>query len=163
VWSAAASIGAEAYSAAIRLHGLLPAHDGYRFSIDATDINQNVLDLAKRAEFDEYTVQNIDKGELSGCFIHDLHRNLYRLRSEIASSVHFRRHNLLEQPRGPSYDLVFLCNVLFYFDEDSKSKAMGHIVSRMRHGSYLFLGGADSIPMRKDHFERIRSTIHRRI
>lgn len=162
-WSAAASTGAEAYSAAMRLRELLPAAAGYRFSVDATDINQNVLDQAKRAEFDDYAVQNVDKQELSRCFLHDPERNLYRLRPEIASGVRFRRHNLLEPSRGAAYDLVFLCNVLIYFDEASKRTVMERLLPRLRRGSYLFLGAADSIPTRNDQFERVKNTIHRRL
>jgi len=162
VWSAAASIGAEAYSAAMLLHELLPVDEGYRFSIDATDINQNVLDQAKRAEFDDYAVQKIDKKVLGKYFIHDVHQKSHRLKPEVASSVNFRRQNLLEPSRGAMYDLVFLCNVLIYFDEASKGAVMKHIVSRLRRGSYLFLGGADNIPAHKDQFERVKSTIHRK-
>lgn len=162
LWSAAASTGAEAYSAAIRLHDLLPRCEGYRFGIDATDINQNVLDQAERAEFDDHGIKKIEKDELRRYFIHDLDRKLYRLRPEIASLVRFQRQNLLEPSKGMSYDLVFLCNVLFYFDDESKSKALEHVVSRMRRGSYLFLGGADSLPARKVPLECVANTIHKK-
>jgi len=162
VWSAAASIGAEAYSTALLLHEILPEDGGHHFEIEATDINQNVLDKAKRAEFDDYAVQKITPKGLKQYFRHDTERRLYRLTPQIASLVGFRRQNLLEPSRGPAYDLVLLRNVLIYFDEASKAQVVARVMSRMRGGSYLFLGGAESLSAHREHFEMVKPTILRR-
>jgi len=163
VWSAAASIGAEAYSAAVILHEILPDGDGYDFEIEATDINQNVLEHAKRAAYDAYAVKKVDQSKLKQYFVHDAANKQYRLSPAITSLVRFHRHNLIEPSQGTSFDLVFLRNVLIYFDEASKTKVINHIASRMRRGAHLLLGGAESLTSRKELFTQVKPTIYRKI
>lgn len=162
VWSAAASIGAEAYSAALMLHELMPGNCGRGFEIDATDINQNVLDKAKKAEFDEYALQKMGERGRKSYFTFSPEHKSYSLSRAIADRVRFRRLNLLETSKGAPYDVVFLRNVLIYFDDASKAQVIMHVNSRMRQGSYLFLGGAETLSVCREAFEIVKPTILRK-
>jgi chemotaxis protein methyltransferase CheR len=57
----------------------------------------------------------------------------------------FQRGNLALPASGvPPCDIVFLRNVLIYFDLDTKRTVLGHVRRVLRPGGYLVLGGAES-------------------
>ncbi len=60
--------------------------------------------------------------------------------------VQWRRVNLLERwPHMPSFDVVFLRNVLIYFDPDTNREILGRLRTKaMRPDGYLFLGGGET-------------------
>ncbi len=59
--------------------------------------------------------------------------------------VQFQVVNLIAPfPTLPKFDIVFLRNVLIYFDAESKSKILQKIHSQMLSDSYLFLGAAET-------------------
>jgi chemotaxis protein methyltransferase CheR len=161
LWSAAASVGAEAYSAAIAVEELLPEEQGWSLTIDATDLNVEVLRQAREGRFNAYAVQKLTKHCLTKYFA--LEGQEYVVREKLRAKVNFRRHNLLEEMRGACYDLVFLRNVLIYFDEASKSRVVDNVANRIRKGGYLILGGAESLTAHRERFEYVKPTIFRKI
>lgn len=162
-WSAAASTGAEAYSAAMTFSVCLPPSSGYKFSILATDINETVLQAARTAEYNDYALQKINPAALKQYFIHDSQRGRYHLDRRIANLVQFRMHNLIETLRGPKFDVVFLRNVLIYFDEEGKQRVLERVTEKIAEGGYLFLGGAEALSCMHQYFQRIKPTVYRRI
>jgi chemotaxis protein methyltransferase CheR len=61
-------------------------------------------------------------------------------------------------------DVVFLRNVLIYFDVETKKTILGKIRRLLRPGGYLFLGGAETTLNLDDAYERVvleRTTCYR--
>lgn len=159
VWSAAASSGEEAYSAAIAcLEHLGPQA---AVSIEATDINQRVLDVAKRGVYSDYAVQKITEYGRSRWFTRD--ERSWRVAQIPRTLVNFHTHNLLETGHGPEVDVVFLRNVLIYFDDASKLQAVRHVAGRMARGAWLFLGGSETLPPGFGDFRPIRPQIFQKV
>lgn len=146
LWSAAASTGEEAYSAAILLDSMLSGKSGVKIAIDATDINDKVLARAAKGKYSDYSLQKVTETCLRRYFQYDKEAKLYGVTDDIRRMVNFRKHNLLEKSRGSSYDLVFLRNVLIYFDHASSAKVVENVMDRIRPGGYLVLGGAENMP-----------------
>jgi chemotaxis protein methyltransferase CheR len=163
VWSAAASTGAEAYSAAIALYELLPPPDGWQIQIDATDINAEVLESAKQAIYDSYALQKMTKGCVNKYMEKVGDRNNWRVISSVRKLVKFQPHNLLDEKRGGAYDFVFLRNVMIYFDEVSKARVLKNIADKIKPGGYLVLGGAESLSSCQKKFKYIKPTIYQKI
>jgi chemotaxis protein methyltransferase CheR len=76
--------------------------------------------------------------------------------------VSFRQHNLLDPLRERSFDLVFLKNVLIYFDRDSKRQVIANIKDAIRPGGLLIAGAAEGITDLIRDFERVESWLMRK-
>ena len=79
--------------------------------------------------------------------------------------VTFSKNNLLHAPPlGGPYDVVFLRNVLIYFDLATKRDVLRRVQGVVRPGGYLFLGAAETTIGIDDGWERIpvgRSSVYR--
>lgn len=142
-WSAACSSGEEAYSAAILLSECFAKQSGQGVAIEASDLNQQVLDRARVGRYSAYALQKCSPRCIERYFsCQDEH---YELDPAIRRMVHFSRHNLLDTPPGRPCAVIFLRNVLIYFDPASKRRVLAGICQRLAPGGYLFLGGAESL------------------
>ena len=74
----------------------------------------------------------------------------------------FRQHNLLNPLGEPPFDLVFLKNVLIYFDADSKRRVMEHIRAAVRPGGMLVTGAAEGVAEHLRGFKTLQSWLHQR-
>ena len=161
VWSAASSTGEEPYSLAIALHSALNGR-GYSFHIDATDNNTQVLARARVGIYSSYALQKLTAHCLKQYFV-PLDDERFQVRNDLRAQVNFRSHNLQEAPvQGPPYDLIMLRNVLIYFDSASKHTVLTHISTRLRSGSYLILGGAETLSDAPGQFDYVQPTIYRK-
>jgi chemotaxis protein methyltransferase CheR len=157
-WSAACSTGEEPYSLAIIARELIPEHLP---AIDATDINDAVLRAAEAGVYGQYALQKATPGCLERYF-RPLGEERWAVQPELRAMVRFRQANLLEPSRGSPYDLVLLRNVLIYFDEPSKARALKNVAERMAPGGWLLIGGAESLGTRSAEFDYISPGIYRK-
>ncbi|MFW5830011.1 MAG: CheR family methyltransferase [Planctomycetota bacterium] len=157
-WSAACSTGEEPYSLAIALDEGL-GRKRRRWQVHASDLNSSVLARASQAFYGDYALQKITPLCLKRYFLQvgDSHQ----VRSELRSRVQFRTHNLMQESHGDTYDVIFLRNVLIYFDEASKQTVIGHIDRRLRPGGHLFLGASESLSNTRG-YRMLRPTIYRK-
>jgi chemotaxis protein methyltransferase CheR len=69
--------------------------------------------------------------------------------------VDFRELNLtLPWSSLPPMDIIFMRNVLIYFDTETKRDILGRVRRLLRPDGYLFLGGAETTMCIDDAFER---------
>ena len=70
--------------------------------------------------------------------------------------IEFRQINLAEAwPPSPQMDIIFMRNVLIYFDVETKKAILGKVRRVLRPDGYLFLGGAETTLNLDDAFERV--------
>ncbi|MFW5698284.1 MAG: CheR family methyltransferase [Planctomycetota bacterium] len=160
-WSAACSTGEEAYSLAILLHDVDSAGRRRGWSIEATDLNASVIETARRATYGIYALQKVSQLARERYF-RPCGDECWRVREEIRRPVRFARANLLEPGRGPAFDLIFLRNVLIYFDDASKARVIAAVTARLRSGGHLILGGAESLHAAPGTYDYVRPAIYRR-
>ncbi len=165
-WSAAASTGEEAYSCAIALYVNFINEEDWNIHVDATDINLDVLEKAKRGVYSFYSLQKLTSLCLHRCFIKappsKKYSKQYKLLPEIMNMVTFKQHNLLNDYVKNKYDLIFLRNVMIYFDAESKDIVIENISDALRKGGYLFLGGAETLTTFRNKFTQIKPSIYRK-
>lgn len=147
IWSAGCSTGEEPYTLAIlmleisaRMGRPLP------FTIFGTDISSKALESAKRAVFNNYSVRNTDKTMLQRYFTEE--RGLYALKDIVKRQTTFDFLNLIDSDSLRKYkqmDMIFCRNVLIYFDEKGKKKAIENLYQSLKPGGYLTIGHAESL------------------
>jgi chemotaxis protein methyltransferase CheR len=153
MWSAAASGGQEAYSLALLMREHFPHITGGR--ILATDISRRVLAQAAAGRFSQLEV---NRGLPAVLLVKHFDRvgREWQLHDDVRSMVTFRQLNLDSRLSGvPPMDVVFLRNVLIYFNAEAKTALLRRVGKILRAGGYLFLGGAETTYGIDDSYERV--------
>lgn len=153
IWSAACSSGQEAYSIAMIIADNFPS---VRCNIVATDLADHVLSKGRSGR---YTQLEINRGLPAPMLVKHFERQgpAFEISSQLRSQVVFRKHNLLDTPpAGGPFDIVFLRNVLIYFDVATKREVLKRVRGAMAPGGYLFLGAAETTIGVDDSWERIQ-------
>jgi len=158
VWSAACSTGEEPYSVAMGLRTRFQELSTWRLEVLATDISRRVLAKASEGCYSAREIgRGLPRALLERWFV--AQGKEWRVAESIRSLVSFEVQNLQKPfPLREPFDLVFLRNVLIYFDDATKREVLLRIVRTMRSGSILVLGSADalrdtSLPLRPLHCE----------
>lgn len=147
IWSAASSSGEEAYTIAIIiLEKLKPMFPRVQFQIVASDINNAVLDSARKGIYKEYAIRNIPQVYLRKYFKKS--GASYVISNEVKKMVKFVNLNLFDQNQMRTMincDIIFCCNVLIYFDLPSKQQVISYLYDALNRGGYLFVGYSESL------------------
>lgn len=142
IWSAASSTGEEAYSVLFFLLRLGFNHA--QFGILGTDISRPVLEKAMRCpESASFRLQTQ--------FLFNHTANKESLEREfslaLAHSIKFRHHNLMDESKifPVKFDVIFLRNVLIYFEKEVAIQVCRNLLRQLRPGGYLVIGLTESI------------------
>jgi len=152
IWSAACSTGAEAYTTAILLRERLPNLRSWDVKIIGSDISQNVLDAAKAGLYAEYAVSRTSKERIKKWF--SRMDDKFQLKDEIRGMVEFKFHNLRDSFPNGRFDLIFLRNVLMYFDMKMKKRVVDVVCEALAPSGFLIIGDVDpvrTIPELRNH------------
>jgi chemotaxis protein methyltransferase CheR len=143
LWSAACSSGEEACTAGIVLRENLPSFSTWKVTIIGSDISQRVLDKAKESLYDSYAVSRTPEDKIKRWFT--VKGDKYQLRDEIRKMVRFQTHNLRDTFPSGRFDLVFLRNVLMYFDNAMKKRVLEVVTDAVVPGGHVIIGDVDPI------------------
>ncbi|MBM4246977.1 MAG: protein-glutamate O-methyltransferase CheR [Deltaproteobacteria bacterium] len=156
VWCGACSSGQEPYSIAMLMRESFPELAAWRTQIIATDLSTEILDRAKRGTFSQLEV---NRGLPAPMLVRYFTRNgpEWQVCDQVRKMITFRELNLIDAwPSMPRADVVFLRNVLIYFDIPTKKSILAKVRQVMRPEGYLFLGGAETTMNLDDAFERMQ-------
>jgi len=145
IWSAASSVGAEAYSIAMVCDSLLASS---RWEILGTDINSQVVKKARMGLYPITWSEKIPTEFRRKYCLKGKGRNegLFLINRELAKNVKFQTNNLLEANYSfGSFDIVFLRNVLLYFNDETRKQVIKNIMQNMKIGSYLIISQTENL------------------
>jgi chemotaxis protein methyltransferase CheR len=157
VWFAACSTGQEPYSFALLVREHFPELAGWRLDLLATDLSPDVL---KRARTGRYTQLEVNRGLPAALMVKHFrqHGPNWELNEDVRRMIEFREMNLVRPwPPLPRMDLIFLRNVMIYFDVDMKKGILGRVAGLLRPDGYLLLGGAETTLNLDDSFRRVHN------
>jgi chemotaxis protein methyltransferase CheR len=155
VWCAACSTGQEPYSIAMILRdpAVVPAE--WTKQLHATDLAASVLERAKQGRYNQFEV---NRGLPAALLVKYFQKQgvEWQVKDELRSMIEFKQLNLIESwPHMPNMDVVFLRNVLIYFDVETKRRILARVRNVLRPDGYLFLGGAETTLNLDDAFVRV--------
>lgn len=163
VWCGASSTGEEPYTMAMIIKDYFsmerPAWDT---RILATDISLRVLDHASKGV---YLKEHIDPlpPNWKKHYFQRLNEEEYRVKDELKKEVIFRQFNLMDPiPFKKKFHIVFLRNVMIYFQDDIKYPLIERIYEHMEPGGYLFIGLTERLDRQKVKFDYVQPSIYRK-
>jgi chemotaxis protein methyltransferase CheR len=151
--NAASSFGDEAYSTAMLLADLQQrGRIGSDWSILGTDISDRALQSASLAIYPEDRLRNVSPERLKRYCLKGENESegLVRIHPRLCERVRFGWLNLCRpiEDLGP-FDVVFLRNVLIYFDAATKIEVVDRVLTQLRPEGIFFIGTAEGrVPCR---------------
>jgi chemotaxis protein methyltransferase CheR len=153
IWCAGCATGQEPYSVVMTLTDHFAELGNWRIDILATDVSDRILERARAGVYNQFEVQR-------GLPVQSLLKHFrqvgthWQIADELRRLVGYRKFNLLDPFTaidGP-YDVVFLCNVLIYFDPASKGSIFAKLRRAIAPDGFLVLGESETVLGLTDQF-----------
>ncbi len=163
IWSAACSTGDEPYTLALLLRDYPPLN-GWSIDILATDISENVLNIARAATYSSHSLRKVPPAMIAKYFTGK--KEQQTLVPQVKDMVRFMNVNLYDRPRLKlvrGIDIVFCRNCLIYFDDKAKAQIVSDLRDALRPKGFLMIGFSETLHDKTGHFRAIhagRSVIH---
>ena len=164
IWCGASSTGQEPYMLAMLIKDFFGLeHEQWDTKVLATDISTQVLEHAVRGIYEESQVEALPD-HWKRRYLRPLQDGTkYEVCEEIKKEVLFRQLNLMDVfPFRRKMHIVFLRNVMIYFDKETKRQLIQKVYECMEPGGYLFIGQTETIDKGNVPFEMIRPSIFRK-
>jgi len=163
IWSAACSTGQEPYSIALSIKEHFPQLEGWNIRVLASDLNPKIV---SRAAHGAYTSLEVNRGlpnELLAKHFTQQGDN-FEISPAIRERVTFFEHNLIATWPTTPIDIIFMRNVLIYFDVETKRQIFEKIKTVLAPDGYLFLGVAETPFRIVDGFSKVTgsTSVYRR-
>ncbi|MCM5558257.1 protein-glutamate O-methyltransferase CheR [Pleomorphomonas sp. JP5] len=167
LWSAACSVGAEPYTAAMILADFAESSGPLNYFVLATDLSTEVLTSARKGIYPAPMLAPVPENYMRRFVLRssDPNSNLVRMAPAIRSKVGFARMNFMDEtyPIGEPVDVIFCRNVLIYFDKPTQAKVLSRLCDCLAPGGYLFIGHSESITGFNLPVRTVANTIFQRI
>lgn len=154
IWCAACSTGQEPYTIAMAIHENCPQL-APRVVIKGTDISSEVIAKANSGKYNRLEVnRGLPMQLLTKYFVQ---KGLsWEVSPKLRDMVTFEKLNLIRDWRGlPDMDIIFLRNVLIYFDPDVKTRILQNTGTVLKPGGYLFLGLSETTLNLNTDYKRV--------
>lgn len=164
IWCAAASTGQEAYMLAMLVKDFFGwEHPQWDTKILATDISTEALEKAIQGKYSREQIMTLPEMWRRRYFRLAEDKQDFEVSGDIKREIIFRRFNLMDVfPFKKKMHIVFLRNVMIYFDRETKAKLVRKVYDVMEPGGYLFVGQTETIDKEDNPFELIRPSIFRK-
>lgn len=164
-WSCASSAGQEPYSVLMTIaEAVRQSGKACDYRLLGTDISTKVLAQAEAGEYEEKEVEGISGGLLDRYFTRRSQsgKTVYQVKPVLRQRALFKRLNLNEPPwpmRGP-LDMVFCCNVMIYFDMNTKRRLLTGIHQLLRPDGFLVVSHTESLAGFSELFRPVQPSIY---
>jgi len=163
VWSAASSSGEEAYSIAMSLSENLGARD---WSILGTDLSTTVLKKAQQGVYSMDRLELLDPQLLEKYCLKGVRsqEGTFRISEKLRKRTSFKQLNLMKSlPSGiGAFDVIFLRNVLIYFDNETKMHVVERLISALKPGGHFIIGHSETLNGIADQLEMVKPSIYKK-
>ncbi len=165
IWTAASSSGEEPYSIAVTLIETLGEAALRQAKIRASDISTKVLRSAEAGIYSEERFSSLDQNWRSRYLLRGTgaQEGKFRFRPEIRRMIHFERINLMEPlPAEGPFPLIFLRNIMIYFDRPTQERVVSAMTAKLEPGGYLFVGHSESLNGISHELDHVQVAIYKK-
>ena len=160
VWSAASSSGEEAYSVAMLMADILGSAP---WQVIGTDLSTAVVESARRGLYPMDRARMVPPAYLKRFCLKGQgeHEGQLLVSKTLRERVRFLTANLMQTlPQLPAFDVIFLRNVLIYFDNDAKQKIVRSVLTQLKPEGVLYTGHAESLSTLNLPVKAVATAIH---
>lgn len=163
VWSAACSSGEEVYTLAMVLAENLP---NTPWEIVGSDISTQVLAKAATGHYSLARTEGIPPGFMSKYCLKGVrsHAGSFLIAPELRKKTNFYQINLMNPVDADigDFEVIFLRNVMIYFDPPTKTKVVHNLLPRLKSGGHLIIGHSETLNGITDRVDAVLPTIYRK-
>lgn len=160
VWSAASSTGEEAYTLAMVMAETLGMQ---KWNVFGSDLSTKVLSTATKGVYLLDRLEHMDPALLDKYCLKGVRSQagFFRVDDKLRSRTRFEQVNLMKPlPKSIGlFDVIFLRNVLIYFDQQTKKHVVERIAGALKPGGYFFISHAESLHRITDHLEMVKPSV----
>jgi chemotaxis protein methyltransferase CheR len=161
VWSGASSTGEEIYTLCMVLADKLGPKGNW--SVLGSDLSTQVLEIARKGEYVTERTRGLPPaymnkycqagtGDKAGTFT---------VSAELRQHTQFRQINLNQAiPEIGKFHVIFLRNVMIYFDNPTKRQVVSKLVSKLHPGGYLIIGHSESLNGLTEQLKVVQPTVY---
>lgn len=163
VWSAASSSGEEVYTLAMVLADNLP---NTPWEIVGSDISTQVLAKAATGHYSLARTEGIPPGYMTKYCLKGVrsHAGTFLIAPELRKKTSFYQINLMNPVDAEigEFEVIFLRNVMIYFDPPTKAKVVHNLLPRLKTGGHLIIGHSETLNGITDRVAPVLPTIYRK-
>ena len=164
IWSAACSTGEEPYMLAMVLCDFFGLeHNLWDTTVLATDLSTKVIEYAKKGRYLGEHMEPVPPAWRQRYFkrVNEIE---WEVKPALKKEVVFNQFNLMNAfTFKKKFHVVFLRNVMIYFDEATKREMVERIYQYLEPGGYLIIGATEFIDRNASKFQYVRPSIFRKI
>jgi chemotaxis protein methyltransferase CheR len=159
IWCGAASSGQEPYSIMMVIRHHFPELESWKIRLIASDLSTEMLQRTRNGRYTQLEVNRGLPAQLLVRFF-DQETMTWRVRPTLREAIEVEEINLAGPwPALPQMDIIFMRNVLIYFDVSTKKLILAKVQRLIRPDGYLFLGGAETTLNLNDEFRRVAAAL----
>jgi chemotaxis protein methyltransferase CheR len=148
VWSAGCASGEEVYSLKILWHKVVGSRPSTpRLFINATDMNPAYLARAKTGRFSSSSLKEVNQEIRTAYFKERIPGKVYEVRPLLREDILWQERNLLKDPPGMDFHMIFLRNnLLTYYNDEMKASFLTKIMTCLNPECFLVIGSHERLP-----------------
>ncbi len=162
IWSAASSTGEEIYTISFVLADTLGVNANW--SVTGSDISTQVLATAERGLYWLDRTRGLPQDYLRKYCLKGVRtqQGTFMIAPEIKRHTRFLQVNLNKQlPKMGKFNVIFLRNVMIYFDNETKRQVVSRLTDHLLPGGYFIVGHSESLNGLTDRLQPVKPTIYR--
>lgn len=164
VWSAACSSGEEPYSIAMILADVL---DDGAWEIVASDLSLRVLERARSGHYAMERAEKIPRASLAKYCLKGVaeQEGTFLINRKLRERIRFMQINLNSAlPKLGEFDVIFLRNVMIYFDMETKRQVVGRLLPLLKPGGHFLVSHSESLNgIVDDELKTVAPSIYRKV
>lgn len=164
VWSAACSSGEEVYTIAMVLADKLVST---QWEILGSDLSTHVLSMARNGHYSMNRARHIPTDFLRRFCMKGIGRQegTMLIDRQLQQKVRFSQINLIAPLPGDlgEFDVIFLRNVMIYFDLETKRKVVSRLLPKLKPGGYFFVSHSESLNGISEAFKLISPSVYQKL